>query len=62
MTTDKKLIEAMVQAAGLEKTFAGFPEDVTTAINEALARRKSLADGLDPAVEPWPPMRPGIGL
>ncbi len=62
MATDEKLIEAMVQAAGLEKTFAAFPEDVTTAINEALARRRSLAEALDPAIEPWPPMRPGIGL
>jgi len=59
---DEKLIEAMVQAAGLEKAMAEFPDDVTTAIREALTRRKSLGEALDPKVEPWPPMRPGSGL
>jgi hypothetical protein len=55
---DDTVLEVMVQAAGLQKALADFPDDVRAAVREALARRKTLSQPLDPQAEPWPPMRP----
>ncbi len=58
---DEQFLEAMVRAAGLELALRDYREDVVAAASEALARRGSFAEPADPAVEPWPPMQPGIG-
>ncbi|MDE2006878.1 MAG: hypothetical protein KGI51_09955 [Rhodospirillales bacterium] len=60
MTQD--LIAALAKAAGLDKALAEFPEDVAAAAAQAEATAGAIAVPTDPAAEPWPPMRPGIGL
>lgn len=60
MTPD--LIAALAKAAGLDKALAEFPEDVAAAAAQALATAGAIRTPTDPAAEPWPPMRPGIGL
>ncbi len=56
------LIAALARAAGLDKALAAFPEDVAAAAAQALATTGAIRVPVDPAAEPWPPMRPGIGL
>ncbi len=56
------LIAALAQAAGLEKALTNFPDDVQAAAEQALNNAGVIQVPTDPAVEPWPPMRPGIGL
>ncbi|MBW4091387.1 MAG: hypothetical protein HIU82_09790 [Proteobacteria bacterium] len=56
------LIAALAHAAGLDTALADFPDDVAAAAAQALATTGAIRAPADPAVEPWPPMRPGIGL
>jgi hypothetical protein len=55
------IIVALAQAAGLDKALALFPEDVQAAAKQALRNAGVVQVPADPAVEPWPPMRVGIG-
>jgi len=59
---DKELIAKLAQAAGLGKALAEFPEDVALAAQQALGNQGGIAYPVDPAAEPWPPMRAGSGL
>jgi len=56
------VIAALARAAGLHKALVGFPYDVTAAAEQALAHAGEVKVPADPAAEPWPPMRPAIGL
>ena len=49
-------IEALARAAGLERAWMQYREEVISAAREAALRRRTLPD-LDPCAEPWPPMR-----
>ncbi len=53
---------ALAKAAGLDKALALFPGDVQAAAEQALNNAGVVQVPTDPAAEPWPPMRPGIGL
>lgn len=55
-------MEAMAKAAGLQKALAEHPDDVATAASQALDNAAAVQYPTDPAVEPWPPMKAGIGL
>jgi thiamine pyrophosphate-dependent acetolactate synthase large subunit-like protein len=55
-------IAALARAAGLDKALAEFPDDVEAAAAQALNNAHAIRIPTDPAAEPWPPMRPGIGL
>jgi hypothetical protein len=59
---DKDLIAKLAHAAGLDKALAQFPDDVAMAAEQALGNRGAIACPEDPAAEPWPPMRAGVGL
>jgi thiamine pyrophosphate-dependent acetolactate synthase large subunit-like protein len=59
---DPTLLAALAKAAGLEKALADFPEDVAAAAAQALDNAGAVQVPTDPTAEPWPPMRPGIGL
>lgn len=59
---DEQLVAALARAAGLDKALAEFPEDVAAAAAQALNNSGAILVPEDPAAEPWPPMRPGIGL
>jgi thiamine pyrophosphate-dependent acetolactate synthase large subunit-like protein len=52
------MIAALARAAGLEKALAEYPDDVAAAARQALASAGAIVVPADPAVEPWPPMRP----
>ncbi len=56
------IVAALAQAAGLDKALALFPEDVAAAAEQALLNAGIVKVPTDPAVEPWPPMRAGVGL
>ena len=56
------IVIALAQAAGLEKALALFPDDVRAAAEQALNNAGAVKVPTDPAAEPWPPMRAGIGL
>ena len=56
------IIVALAKAAGLEKALAQFPDDVKAAAEQALNNTHGVQAPTDPAAEPWPPMRAGIGL
>jgi thiamine pyrophosphate-dependent acetolactate synthase large subunit-like protein len=56
------VIAALARAAGLQKALAAFPDDVTAAAEQALKNAGVVAVPTDPAAEPWPPMRAGVGL
>ncbi len=56
------IIAALARAAGLDKVLALFPDDVTAAASQALNNAGVVQVPVNPAAEPWPPMRPGIGL
>ena len=53
---------ALAKAAGLDKALAEFPDDVEAAAEQALHNAGAVQVPTDPTVEPWPPMRAGIGL
>ena len=55
-------MEAMAKAAGLDKALAEYPEDVAIAAAQALDNAAAVQYPTDPAVEPWPAMKAGIGL
>ncbi|HTC09206.1 MAG TPA: hypothetical protein VK726_10555 [Acetobacteraceae bacterium] len=59
---DKDLIAALARAAGLDKALAEFPDDLFAAAQQALGNAGAVTTPTEPAVEPWPPMRPGIDL
>ena len=59
---DKELIAKLAHAAGLDKALAEFPDDVAPRPNRHWATRARSHYPADPAAEPWPPMRAGIGL
>jgi hypothetical protein len=59
---DRELIEKLARAAGLEKAWAEFPNDVASAAEQARGNKGGINYPDDPAAEPWPPMRPGTGL
>jgi len=54
---DKELIAALARAAGLDKALVDFPDDVAAAAGQALANAGKIQTPIDPAAEPWPPMR-----
>lgn len=56
------IIVALARAAGLDKALADFSDDVQAAAEQALNNAGVIKMPVDPAAEPWPPMRPGIGL
>jgi hypothetical protein len=56
------IVIALAKAAGLEKALAQFPDDVAAAAAQALNNAGAVKVPTDPAAEPWPPMRAGIGL
>ena len=56
------IIIALARAAGLDKALAMFPDDVAAAAEQALRNAGVVKVPADPAAEPWPPMRPGLGL
>jgi len=58
---DEKLVAILARAAGLEKVLAEFPEDVMAAAAQALNNAGVIRVPDDPAAEPWPPMRVGVG-
>lgn len=59
---DELLVAVLARAAGLEKALAEFPEDVAAAAAQALNNAGVIQMPEDPAAEPWPPMRAGVGL
>lgn len=59
---DKEAIELLARRAGLAKALAEFPEDVAVAAKQAADVAQKIRRPADPAAEPWPPMRAGIGL
>jgi hypothetical protein len=59
---DEQLVAVLARAAGLEKALAEFPEDVAVAAAQALNNAGVIKVPDDPAAEPWPPMRAGVGL
>ena len=56
---DTQLVAVLAKAAGLDKAFAEFPEDVAAAAEQALNTAGAIRFPTDPADEPWPPMRAG---
>jgi len=59
---DQQLVAALARAAGLDKALAEFPDDVAAAAAQALNNAGAVQVPVDPAAEPWPPMRAGVGL
>jgi hypothetical protein len=59
---DKELIAMLAHAAGLDKAWAEFADDVASAAEQALGNKGGISFPKDPAAEPWPPMRAGTGL
>lgn len=59
---DQQLVAALARAAGLDRALAEFPEDVAAAAAQALKNAEAIRAPVDPAAEPWPPMRAGIAL
>ncbi|HVY14320.1 MAG TPA: hypothetical protein VHB27_03770 [Rhodopila sp.] len=56
------VVVALAKAAGLEKALAEFPDDVAVAAAQAMNNAGVVHMPSDPAAEPWPPMRAGLGL
>ncbi len=56
------IVIALARAAGLDKALAEFPDDVKAAAQQAMGHAGVVQVPTDPAAEPWPPMRAGIGL
>jgi hypothetical protein len=59
---DQQFVAALARRAGLEKALAEFPDDVAAAAAQALDNAGAVRFPTDPAHEPWPPMRAGLGL
>ncbi len=59
---DEQFVAALARAAGLDKALAEFPDDVAAAAAQALNNTGVIQVPDDPAAEPWPPMRAGVGL
>jgi hypothetical protein len=59
---DQQLIATLARAAGLDKALTEFPDDVAAAAAQALNNAGAVQVPTDPAAEPWPPMRAGVGL
>ena len=59
---DAQLVAAIARAAGLHKALAEFPGDVAAAAEQGLGNAGIIQYPTDPAAEPWPPMRAGLGL
>ncbi len=59
---DQQLFVALARAAGLDKALAEYPDDVRAAAEQSLNNAGSVKVPTDPAAEPWPPMRAGVGL
>ncbi len=59
---DAQLLKTLARAAGLDKAFAEFPDDVAAAAAQAESHAAVIAFPSDPAAEPWPPMRAGTML
>ena len=59
---DPQLVAILARAAGLEKALAEFPDDVAAAAEQGLGNAGIVRYPTDPTAEPWPPMKPGIGL
>jgi len=59
---DEQLVAVPVHAADLEKVLAEFPGDVTAAAAQALSNGGVIQVPGDPAAEPWPSIRVGVGL
>ncbi|HQT75640.1 MAG: hypothetical protein B7Z80_05715 [Rhodospirillales bacterium 20-64-7] len=55
------IIVALAKAAGLDRALTDFPDDVQAAAEQALNNKTAVRVPEDPAAEPWPPMRAGIG-
>lgn len=51
----EEFMEALARAAGLERAWALYREEVMAAAREAARRREALPV-LDPTADPWPPM------
>jgi len=58
---DKAVVELLARRAGLDKALAEFPEDVTSAAEQASGAAARIKAPIDPRAEPWPPMRVGSG-
>jgi hypothetical protein len=56
------IIIALARAAGLDKALAEYPDEVVAAAEQALHNAHNITIPVDPAAEPWPPMRAGSGL
>jgi hypothetical protein len=56
------IVEALARLAGLDQALADFPDDVAAAAAQALNNAGAVRVPAEPAVEPWPPMRAGVGL
>ena len=56
------IIATLARAAGLDKALTAFPDDVKAAAEQALNNAGVVQVPVDPAAEPWPPMRAGAGL
>ena len=59
---DKAIIELLARRAGLERALKEFPEDVTSAAEQASGWVAKMQAPSEPRAEPWPPMKPGTGL
>lgn len=59
---DEREIELLARRAGLDKALAEYPDDVAVAARQAADVANRIRRPADPAAEPWPPMRVGIGL
>ena len=60
MTTKTVLkpdVDMLARAAGLDKAFKQFPEDVAIAEQSAASARKAAGELNLVAAEPWPPMQ-----
>ena len=59
---ERDVIIALAQAAGLEQALEAFPKDVADAVEQARGYTAGIEFPSEPGAEPWPPMRPGVGL
>ena len=59
---DKALLETLAKRAGLDKALAEFPDDVAAAAEQAASVMARIRAPEDPRAEPWPAMKPGVGL
>jgi hypothetical protein len=50
-------VEALARAAGLDKAYKQFPDDIAAAVQGAAHARSALHAQENVAAEPWPPMR-----